>query len=274
MTKSGRRGIGSSDAPAICGVSPYETPWQCWARHVGLLPAKEMTEEMRWGNKLEHVILHATSEEIGLPVEAAETRWGVDRPWQRATPDAVACGAPWLIEAKALRVEPPEEPRLDWLVQVQHQMMVFPEAEGAIIAAMGALAFRTYRVAPHPALQRALLAAEERFLALVESETPPPVRAEDNRWLAQAYPLADTLRVAHLGAEALEWDRARQAAKEHGKRWQKVEDLAEARIKMEMGPARTAVLPDGTTYSWSPQKRKEYTVPEGMVRVLRRRGER
>ena len=271
-----RGGIGSSDAPAICGVSPYTTPWQCWARHVGLLPEPEMTEEMTWGLRLEDTILRVAAEELGLSgrVDQVGSTWATERPWQRATPDGevfLADGC-WLLEAKALRGGPPDEPRLDWLVQVQHQLMVFPHTAGAVIAAMGALEFRLWRVPPHPVAQRAILEAELRFLALIESETPPPVRAEDNRLLAQAYPLANTLKTIRLGAEALEWDRARQTAADHVRRWQEVRDLAEARIKTVMGSARTAVLPDGTSYRWSPQKRKGYTVPDGPLRVLRRKG--
>lgn len=237
---------------------------------------------MAWGLRLEEIIVEAAGEAPHALITAThvEPRWSTERPWQRATPDGLLTfldeddkliGDDWLVEAKATRAAPPDEPRLDWLVQAQHQLMVWP-MRGVVIAAMGALEFRAWRVEPHPSLQRALLAAELRFLALIESETPPPVRAEDNRWLAQAYPLADTMRTVRLGAEALEWDRARQTAAEHLARWQEVKDLAEARIKAAMGPARTAVLPDGTSFSWSPQKRKEYSVPAGMLRVLRRKG--
>lgn len=267
--------IGSSDAPDIVGIG-HSSPWQLWARLVGLLPPKEDTPAMEWGRRLERLIVERIAEDVGA--ESVQDGYPLardERPWQRATPDALLYlerGEPWLAEAKALRGQVPEEPLLAWLVQCQHQLMVWPDFRGVALGAFGALDFRCWRVTPHADLQRTLLVREEAFLKLVETETPPPVEAADNAWLAKAYPLSDTLKAVKLGTEALEWDSERQAGKEQEKNGKRRADAAEANLKFAMGDARTAVLPSGISYTWAPTKRKGYTVEESTVRTLRRKG--
>ena len=269
--------LGSSDAPVVAGVDPHgTTPWQLWARLVGLLPPKEDTAAMAWGRRLERLVVERIAEEVRAEsIQDGYTLARDERPWQRATPDALLYlerGEPWLAEAKALRGQVPEEPMLAWLVQCQHQLMVWPDFRGVALGAFGALDFRMWRITPHADLQRALLGREEAFLRLVETETPPPVEAADNAWLAKAYPLSDTLRTVRLGAEALEWDAERQAGKEQEKSGKTRADAAEANLKFAMQDARAATLPDGTTYTWAPTKRHGYTVEESIVRTLRRKG--
>src|ERR1044071_4059462 len=53
--KAFRKGkIGSSDASAIMGQSPFETPFECWERHIFHLE-KETTPVMKRGTELEPV---------------------------------------------------------------------------------------------------------------------------------------------------------------------------------------------------------------------------
>lgn len=52
-----RSGVGSSDAAAICGISPYSTPLQVWLEKSGRITDDRETEPMRFGKRLEEVVL-------------------------------------------------------------------------------------------------------------------------------------------------------------------------------------------------------------------------
>lgn len=63
-----KKGIGGSDASALCGLSPYKTPLQLWEEKRGLLGQKEDNEAMLWGRTLEPVIRQRYSDVTGRPV--------------------------------------------------------------------------------------------------------------------------------------------------------------------------------------------------------------
>lgn len=63
-----RLGIGGSDAAAILGLNPYNSPYSVWADKVGLLPAKEDTEAMKQGRDLENYVAERFCEATGAKV--------------------------------------------------------------------------------------------------------------------------------------------------------------------------------------------------------------
>jgi predicted phage-related endonuclease len=269
--------IGSSDAAAIMGVSPHETPWRCWARMVGLLPPREATEAMESGLFMQPFIVKAAVARLGgFGFETGPTRYAGARPWQRATPDAIywAPETPGiLIEAKASRWAPPDEPELHWVIQSQHQLAVFDDAPHAVIAAFGALALRLYVVERHPAFIDTLVRREEAFLELIEKQTPPPTSAADDSWIAKAYPVSESRTVA-LGPEMMRWDQQRQEAAAAMAPLAKQKKEAEAAIRQAMGSAEKATLPDGTAYTWKTYTYEQRVTPARTTRTLRRSGDK
>lgn len=86
-------GIGGSDVAAICGLSPWTSPFALWARKTGRIDdtMTEPSEPMEWGNRLEPVILDKFAEnhpEFHL-FRNVGTWAHRDRPWQLANPDAI-----------------------------------------------------------------------------------------------------------------------------------------------------------------------------------------
>lgn len=63
-----RRGIGGSDAAAVCGLNPYVTPYTLWADKTGRLSAKEENEAMRQGHDLESYVASRFEEYSGKRV--------------------------------------------------------------------------------------------------------------------------------------------------------------------------------------------------------------
>lgn len=121
-------GIGGSDAPAIMGVSPWDTPLSLWLRRKGHLPRKMDTLAMQRGHDLEPIAREKAAAEIGMmfnPMCGQHDKF----PFLRASFDGVELGMRALQEIKAPAVEE-HELALNNLVpakywpQVQHQMMV------------------------------------------------------------------------------------------------------------------------------------------------------
>src|SRR5690606_11348877 len=57
------KGVGASEAAAVCGVSPYETPFEVWARKTGRLDKKKSTPVMELGTHCEPLLFdHIQSE--------------------------------------------------------------------------------------------------------------------------------------------------------------------------------------------------------------------
>jgi putative phage-type endonuclease len=68
-----RRGhITGTDIAAIFGLSKFRTPMDVWLDKRHEAPEQEVTEPMRWGNRLERGILVGYQEETGIPLTFAD----------------------------------------------------------------------------------------------------------------------------------------------------------------------------------------------------------
>lgn len=96
------RGVGSSEVAAIVGLSPYEGPFDVWARKTGRAPPKEQTAEMEMGHRLEPVVLGLYSDRVA-PAEAwGETLAHPEWPIALATPDGRRRDRSRLVECKTV----------------------------------------------------------------------------------------------------------------------------------------------------------------------------
>lgn len=62
-------GVGGSEAPAACGLSPYEQTVELYLRKIGEAPQKDETEEMLFGTCIEHGGIEFWSKLNGIPVK-------------------------------------------------------------------------------------------------------------------------------------------------------------------------------------------------------------
>lgn len=130
-----KKGLGSSDAGTIMGVSPFSTPLKLWRQRVGLDAPFAESDAMRNGHFLEPAVAaffaDATKSDIDPSSEGDWLAVDRDRPWLRVSPDrlfwpeGVAHTAPnWcILEIKSTSkfVDKDDLP-LYWLCQVQYQM--------------------------------------------------------------------------------------------------------------------------------------------------------
>lgn len=81
-------GLGGSEAAAMLGLSPWESPYSLWHRKAGLIGPIEQTDGMKWGNRFEDDIVEEFEERHPeLLVVQAGTYRNTERPWQIANPD-------------------------------------------------------------------------------------------------------------------------------------------------------------------------------------------
>jgi hypothetical protein len=269
--------LGSSDAPVVMGCSPHKTPFQLWLECVGAIERKdEPTEVMEYGTLLEQTILAAYCCDMGwsnyLPAPTT-TLYHYDRVWQRSTPDGVVLneyGSPCvLLEVKCVVGHAPPAPRVDWVVQALHHLLVREEATECHILAFGNLMKTVWPIPYHLRAMDRVRREEEAFLERVEKEDPPPVSGRDASILNKAWPLLSE-EVITLGPETVALDRLWTEARVQIAAWKEIQNDAEARIKDAIGPHTAAVLPDGSRYTWREQSRKGHVVAAGTTRVLRR----
>lgn len=97
-----RRGIGGSDAAAICGLDHRKPAFSVWLDKVGLLEhhrrdLAEENEAMRWGQLLESVVREETARREGVGIEpVGHILAHPDHDWMLASPDGIVDPKPHL----------------------------------------------------------------------------------------------------------------------------------------------------------------------------------
>lgn len=277
-------GIGGNDAPIALGVSQYAGPLDLYAVKRGLLEDKSQTELMTWGKRLQRPLKEGYMEETGRVVEdqGIHTFVSKEHDFIRYSADGLipsisSFGAAWIFEAKCtgyLTVKDLEEDfPLAWEVQVQHGLFTlgFQKASFAILVNGNKLLWKD--VERNDAFIEQMLKTELEFWERVQSGNPPDAdyRESTARTIAKLYP-KDTGATVQLPVDAGSWADDRRYSIEQIKKYEKVRDGAENKLKMAIGDATFGILPNGSSFSWRWQDRKAYPVKATEFRVLRRKG--
>lgn len=186
-----RTGIGGSDAPAVLGVSRFDTPLGVYLDKRGERPPKPDTSAMAWGRRLEPLIRDAYADATGRTVRVPTTILRhPHHPYMIGSIDGVTDDAR-LLEIKTARTsEDWGEAGTDqvpdaYLVQVQHYLAVTGLRLADVAVLIGGSDFRLYEVPADPELQATLEQIEAAFWGRVQRGEPPdPVTYEDatTRW--------------------------------------------------------------------------------------------
>lgn len=277
------KGIGASEAATVLGLSKWSSPFQLWSRKVGLTESTvEETENMYWGRRLESIIadeyMHRTGnkiEDLGEFTICQHPKY----PFMLATLDRLFCDADSLqygdLECKATssfnREEWENEPPIYYQVQVQHQLAVTGLQKAVIAVLIGGNRFDWVEVPRNDAFIEMLIQKETEFWQMVESETAPDVDGDEatTEALKEMYPDDDGATVA-LPPEALAWDNRLIEIKESIKGLQAEKSAIENKLRQAIGTNSFGIISDGTKYSYKTMVKREFTVPEAEIRVLRR----
>lgn len=184
--KERTKGIGGSDAAAICGVSPYKTPLQVWEDKRGLNGPGEDNDAMFWGRTLEPVIRQRYSDITGFPVKIpTEILRHPKYEFMLGNIDGFT-DEPRGIEIKTAGYptdwgEPnTDQIPLPYIFQVQHYMAITGYPVFDVPVLIRGRDFRIYHVEQDAELQEMMIQKEAEFWEMVKSGTPPPpVNYED-----------------------------------------------------------------------------------------------
>jgi putative phage-type endonuclease len=148
--------LGASEVAAVLGLDRYRSPYQIWARKMGLVEEPEAGEPAHWGTILESAIREEWERRSGL--EAIKPDRPILHPvhaWACCSPDGLVVTEPDGLEIKTVGVRREDawgEPGTDaipdyYLTQVHWSLGVVAEARGWHVAALfGGQRFATYYV--------------------------------------------------------------------------------------------------------------------------------
>lgn len=295
-----QNGIGASEAAAVLGLSPWDSRFALYWRKRGVLGGVEATEQMRWGTILEAPIAEEFARRHPtVRLERAGLCANLSRPWQLATPDrlvrdpdegcdcpAAGCRREGLCTA-AGAVTAVVECKIDdahhahawgeagtddipvqYRCQVLQQLDVLGVELAYVAVLIGGTDYREYLIEYDEAEAKFIREHVDQFWLDVQFERPPDV--DDSPATARA------IRALHPTVE----DREQQVPASLGRRYhaavraaRKAEKrlrLAENQVRARLGPARRAVLADGTPVATrSVYDRKPYQVgPATVDRLL------
>lgn len=167
-----RQGLGSSDIPAVAGLSRWRTPLDVWLDKTGRAPVVPTTAAMRRGIALEPVIGELYEERFGTNLERGTTVIDERRPWRLCTPDflVIRDDKPFcVVEAKAPAFltddwgdDGTEEVPEDYAIQIQWQLDIL-YLDPADLAALIGNNFRVYHLRHDPEICGLLTEIGERF---------------------------------------------------------------------------------------------------------------
>lgn len=176
-------GIGSSDMPAILGVSPFKTALDVYLDKIGESTPELESEVQAIGLALESGIASLYTRATGRTIERQQVRYTSPAlSYFRATVDGetddgriVEFKTGGLARAAEIGEEGTDQLPNHWIIQAAHQMLVSGAevVDFAVLTGGHALQFRTFTVERDEGLISLLNQAGREFWARVQERRPP-----------------------------------------------------------------------------------------------------
>ena len=266
-----RQGIGSTDAAAILGKSRWKTPLHVYLDKRGEL-IDEDSEPKRWGRLLENVVATAYEEHTGnhvvLPAQSTyvhehhpELLCSLDRIVQDGHED-------FILECKTSETadgwgqEGSDDIPDEYLIQVQHQMMVTGYKRADVAVLIAGNRFKRYIVQSSPGIQTPLLRIELDFWKKIQRCDAPDLEwshPETGNLLKRMYGVDESYRIA-LEEEAKQMVREYLICHEEVKGAEQKKERMKLELLALMKRAAFAELDDGTTLHRKTINRAGYAV--------------
>lgn len=258
-----RKGIGGSDAAAVCGLSPWKTAAGVYLDKVGEAPAfdGEASERMRIGHDLEDYVARRFAEETGKKMRRNNYMLHHDDyPFILGDIDREIVGEDAILECKTTNSyaakDWQDEPPLHYQIQCQHYLLVTGAKRCYIAALIGNERFAWFVIERDEETIQDLLTVEADFWRrYVEAgECPPPDGSKAYEELMQArYPQDD-------GGEMELSNDAREAALNYLVLKDQIDEMeqrlrnARQIVEVEMRTNSKAAA-DGVRVTWKTQSR-------------------
>ena len=172
-----RETIGASEIAAVCGLSPWQSPFDVWLRKTGRDPETgEKNEYMHWGHILEPIVADEFVRRTGKKAR----RWakGYRQGRQMAHVDRILEKTDQYLECKTANsfAQWTNEDELPEYYEVQCQQIAYCSSRpsGYLAALVGGQKYVAFEVPADAEVQEALADSAERFWRdNVEKDVPP-----------------------------------------------------------------------------------------------------
>ena len=257
------KGIGSSDAGTIMGISPFSSQLRLWRQRMGIDPPTKESAAMRNGHFLEPAVVEwfaaTTNSSIDYSSEGDWLAADHDKPWRRVSPDRLFWPEGvehtvqnWcILEIKSTsKIVDPEDLPYYWLCQVQYQMGVMGIKHAAIAWVTGQprLDFGYAFVRFNEAFFKTLTEAVDNFWEknIIGGKQPLPIDTEDASLL---WPTSADHKTIEATQQDIETCREYLALKKQLEELEKNIADQEALIKIRLQDAETLQATDEETGS-------------------------
>lgn len=254
-----RKGVGGSDAAAVCGLSRYSSPLDVWLQKTGRKPATSDNEAMAWGRLLEPVVRAEFARRTGLVVkECSYLMAHKDYPFMLANVDGIVVekdGTKAVLEIKTTNSfttakDTEDGLPVEWFCQVQHYLAVTGLPKAYVVVLIGGNKMQWQVVERDEETIQTLIALESHFWhEYVLKDVPPPVDANSGDALALLYPTSTKSSVVlpteadELIAQYLEIKKAEDELKA-------AKAETENKLKALLKEAESGIAPNGYTVAW------------------------
>ena len=179
-----RKGIGGSDASAVCGIDPYRQPLDVWLEKVEGIRDETVSskEAVRWGNLLEDTVAREWAERSGVAIRRANTAMvHPDLNWMLANIDRRVTGSSQGLEVKTrghfaagdYGPSGTDQVKDSDIMQCQHYMGVTGWGVWHMAVLIGGQELRSYSIPRDQGLIDDLIDVEESFWSSVQSRERP-----------------------------------------------------------------------------------------------------
>lgn len=275
-------GLGASEAAAVCGLSPYDTPLDIWSRKTGRADGKESTPVMELGMLLEPDMFDAVARDEIVSQRAPGLFRHPDIPCVLASPDGILGDGRGLelkvtTDNNAELGSDPDELPASWLCQAQQQIATcnFPAVLfgviilpgdlrewllahlGAVGTARvigeairnGSIPLRFWNIDRHEKVISGILNRDVEFWKHVETDVPPEIDLEQSRAcdsVKAAFRAVKESSLIDLSEADLETWSMRQGLKEQIKQFEKQTKRIDAELFLKIRESAGGRFPDGT----------------------------
>lgn len=260
--------IGGSEAAAALGLSKRKSALQLYLEKRGESPPMLDNAWLRWGRILEPVVRQEYAEQTGREVRlTGKALRHAKYPFIAGHPDGGTDDGR-LYEGKTARTaegfgEPgTDQVPQDYLVQVQHYLLITGLSVADLAVLIGNCDFRIYEIPADKELQAMIMEGEAAFWQRVEKEIPPEPQWESPTaldTLKHLYPGTNGHRLVATPAQEA-WRRVFDDAMEKKASYEKAADAAKAHLAWDMQDAASLAFADGKAFRRKLVNKKAYTV--------------
>lgn len=176
------KGIGGSEASAVCGLNRYKSPHALWLEKTNKIEHEDLSDNqyIYWGHKLEPVIADWFTETTGKKVQRAGLMQSIANPFMLASVDRLVVGENAGLEIKTASGYKSKEWQLDevpdeYYIQCQHYMAVTGCDKWYIAVLIGGNNCIWKEIPRNDDDIKELIAIEKDFWYMVMNNIEPPI---------------------------------------------------------------------------------------------------